>query len=72
MTAQIIPFRRTLTPVDLERAMLATIAAVAAETTTDATGVASRQLVTMACAFSDLAVALGIVPPAVVAELIDR
>jgi len=72
MTAQVVSIRRSLTPVDLQRAMVATLAAVAAETTTDTTGVASRQLATMAAAYADICVALGIVVPADVAELVDR
>jgi len=72
MTAQVVSIRRSLAPADLERAMIATIADVAAEATTEATEVASQQLATMAAAYADLAVALGIIVPAAVAEWIDR
>jgi len=69
MTAQVVSIRRSFTPVDLERAMSATIAAVAAEA---ATGVQTRELVTMACAFNDVCVALGIIVPPDIVELVDR
>jgi len=69
MTAQIVSIRRTFSAADVQRAMSTTLATVAAEV---ATGVQARQLVTMACAYADICVALGIIVPAAVAELIDR
>ena len=69
MTATILSIRRSLAPADVQRAMVATIAAVAAE---PATGVQTRELVTMACAFNDVCVALGIIAPPDIAQLVDR
>jgi len=71
MIAQIVSIRRSFTPVDLQRAMSATIAAVASEAATEATEVAARQLATMACAFNDVCVALGIIVPPSITEWID-
>lgn len=76
MKATMLSFSRSITPDDVQQAMTAALLAIATErddaSDSAADSVLARQIVTMACAYNDLAAQLGIAPAPAVGRLIDR